>query len=398
MDASDLLRAVGRVRSLDRGDLRRAVARLRSVDRADVRLWLSRLRVDQLLGVLLLLGLAFLGFDLLRQLYNGSVTVSQFQRYLWAGIVVGLIYGLAGIGLSMTYSILRFANFSHGDLLTTGAFSGWSAAYVVAGWGTYDLGKLLLVRPNNDPPPGEIGMAIDSSPVAIVGGLVVAALVTVVIALAADRFVYRKLRRESAIALLIASVGVAFVLRYLLAFVFTTSNRSVPATPAEHTFELGVTSPTFDHHELTLVASAIVLMVLVHVLLQHTTLGTAMRAMADNRDLAKITGIPTERVVLATWVIGAALAGVAGYLIVLNTGTIVYTRGWTLLLPIFAGVILGGIGSIYGAMLGGLVIGIVSQVSIVWVPSNLTTAAAFLLMILILIFRPQGLLGGVETA
>jgi branched-chain amino acid transport system permease protein len=241
-------------------------------------------------------------------------------------------------------------------------------------------------------------MAIDSAPVAILGGIVLAAVLTVLVALAADRLVYRRLRKESAIALLIASVGVAFVLRYLIAFVFTTSNRSVPASAPEKTIDLWIASPTLDLHETTLVISAVVLMVAVHLMLQHTKLGTSMRAMADNRDLAKITGIPTERVVLATWVIGAALAGVAGYLIVLNTGTITYTRGWTLLLPIFAGVILGGIGSIYGAILGGLIIGIVDQIAIIWVPNRLTTAAAFFLMILILIFRPQGLLGGVETA
>ncbi|AGN01307.1 branched-chain amino acid ABC-type transport system, permease component [Salinarchaeum sp. Harcht-Bsk1] len=368
------------------------------MEASDVRRTLSRLRVEQVLGAILGLLLVFLVVDLFRQLLTGALDVSTLRRYVWQGIVVGLIYGLAGIGLSMTYSILRFANFSHGDLLTTGAFSGWASAYVIAGFGAYGLGDLLLVRPNNDPAPGQIGMAIDQEPIAILGGIAFAAVVTVLIALAADRLVYRRLRNESAIALLIASVGVAFVLRYLIAFVFTTSNRSVPASAPEETIDLGFVSTTVDLHELTLVTSAVVLMVAVHLMLQYTKLGKSMRAMADNRDLAKITGIPTERVVLATWVIGAALAGVAGYLIVLNTGTITYTRGWTLLLPIFAGVILGGIGSIYGAILGGLVIGIVDQVAIIWVPNRLTTAAAFLLMILILIFRPQGLLGGVETA
>jgi len=368
------------------------------MEASDVRRTLSRLRVEQVLGAIVAVLLLYLVVDLLRQLVTGTLSTSTLQQYLWRGIVVGLIYGLAGIGLSMTYSILRFANFSHGDLLTTGMFSGWSAAYVIAGFGAYNLGNLLLVRPNNDPTPGAVGMAIDSQPVAILGGIVVAALFTVAIALAADRLVYRRLRKQSSIALLIASVGVAFVLRYLIAFVFTRSNRAVPASAPETTLDIGIASTTVNLHEMTLVVSAIVLMVGVHLMLQHTKLGTSMRAMADNRDLAKITGIPTERVVLATWVIGAALAGIAGYLIVLNTGTITYTRGWTLLLPVFAGVILGGIGSVYGAILGGLIIGIVDEVAIIWLPNEMTMAAAFLLMIFILIFRPQGLLGGVETA
>lgn len=368
------------------------------MEASDVRRTLRRLRVDQVLGVIVGLVLVLLLLDLFRQLYTGTLDPSRFQRYLWQGIVVGLIYGLAGIGLSMTYSILRFANFSHGDLLTTGAFSGWSAAYVIAGFGTYELGNLLLLAPNNQPASGQIGMTITQRPLAILGGLVVAAVVTVLVALAADRLVYKRLREESAISLLIASVGVAFVVRYAIAFVFTRSRRAPPASPPEETIDLGVASPTVNVHQVTLVAGAVVLMALVHGLLQYTKLGTSMRAMADNRDLARITGIPTERVVFLTWIVGAALAGIAGFLILLTLPSLTYNKGWLLLLPIFAGVILGGIGSIYGAIAGGLIIGIVGQVANVWLPPSLTAAAGFMVMIMVLVFKPQGLFGGVETA
>ena len=126
-----------------------------------------------------------------------------------------------------------------------------------------------------------------------------------------------------------------------------------------------------------------------------------MRAMADNEDLARITGIPTERVVTATWIIGAGLAGVAGYMFVIWNGSLHWFQGWILLLPIFAAVILGGIGSIYGAIVGGLVIGLTMSLSVVWLPTNLQSlnrAAAFVIMIVVLLVRPEGIFAGRATA
>jgi branched-chain amino acid transport system permease protein len=149
---------------------------------------------------------------------------------------------------------------------------------------------------------------------------------------------------------------------------------------------------------VTLIVAAIGLMLGVHVLLQRTKLGKAMRAMADNEDLARVTGIPTERIITYTWAIGGGLAGISGYLIALNTGVLRFNLGWTLLLLIFAAVILGGIGSIYGAMGGGLVIGLAEQLSLVWIPSEFTTVAAFGVMILVLLFKPSGLFSGVTVA
>jgi branched-chain amino acid transport system permease protein len=154
-------------------------------------------------------------------------------------------------------------------------------------------------------------------------------------------------------------------------------------------------------HEVTIVLASLVLMAGVHLLLQRTTLGKAMRAMADNRDLAQVTGIPVERVIKTTWVLGGGLAGAAGYLIILTRGTIKFDVGWLLLLLIFAAVILGGIGSVYGAIVGGLVIGLASKVSLIWLTGEFSSFArpvAFGLMIFVLLFRPSGIFGGVETA
>ncbi len=327
--------------------------------------------------------------------FGGALSLTRFGGLLWNGIVIGLIIGLAGIGLSMTYSILSFANFSHGDLLTTGAFGGWAATYIVAAVGTIELGSLLVVRAAGSVSPADIGANIVQTPFAILVGIVVAAAVTIAVALVIDRLVYKPMRDRGGIALLIASIGVALALRYIIQFIFGSRNRGVTDTTGVRVELVGI---SVNLHQLTLVVAAIVLMIAMHLMLQRTKLGKAMRAMADNKDLALVTGIPTERVVRATWVIGGGLAGVAGYFVVLDRGVIGFNLGWFLLLLIFAAVILGGIGSIYGAIAGGLVIGITYNVVLIWIPSDFNEAAAFALMILVLLYRPDGIFKGVTTA
>ncbi|AHG03396.1 branched-chain amino acid ABC transporter permease [Halobacterium sp. DL1] len=353
---------------------------------------------------------------------------------MWNGVVIGLVIGLASIGLSLTYSILNFANFAHGDYLTAGAFSGWAVAYIIAGIGgaykigetavylltglgrdslqNADLVQLVLLRT----PPLDAGANIWLSPAAVVIGLVFAVALTILISLALDRVVYRPIRNADGISLLIASIGVAFGLRYLIALVFgnrrriVTSPEGLPSVNVAQVLadilpDAILSTPRapiiVDLHEVTLVAVAVVLMLGLHVLLQQTKLGKAMRAMADNRALAQVTGIPTEHVIRTTWIIGAGLTGAAGFLLVLSQGGLGFTTGWRLLLLIFAAVIMGGIGSIYGAIAGGLIIGLASRVSLIWLQGDLSAFAqptAFALMILILLFRPSGIFGGVKTA
>ncbi|MFC6724128.1 branched-chain amino acid ABC transporter permease [Halobium palmae] len=351
------------------------------------------------LGVVLavlLFGALFV--DLVGQLASGALSLSDVVLYAWRGIVNGLVIGLAGVGLSMTYSILNFANFAHGDYITSGAFVGWAVAWLVAGFGEYDLGSLLSLGIGGSVYAPDLGTSVFGAPLALVVGLVAAGVGTVVVALLIDKLVYEPMRGQDGIALLIASIGVAFILRYLIVFVWGTGVTSVSDGAGGFRPTVGGTTFNFGYHEITLVVCAVVLMLGVHVLLQRTKLGKAMRAMSDNEDLARVTGIPTERVITWTWVVGAGLAGVAGYLLILEAGTIAYNRGWILLLLIFAAVILGGIGSVYGAIFGGLVIGLTDSMSIIWISSDFTKAAAFGLMILILLFRPQGLFAGRTTA
>ena len=336
-------------------------------------------------------------FDLLWRLSTGALALSQLGTYLWDGLVVGLSIGLAGIGLSMTYSILNFANFSHGDYVTGGAFVGWSTTWLVAGAGQFDLATLAFIGRLST---RELGVSIAQTPFAIVAGVVVAALFTVGLSLVVDRLVYKPMRDEEGISLLIASIGVALALRYVVYIVWSQRTRGLTDAQSVPGFAvpLGDGAVEVGGHQLTLVVVSLALMVGVHLLLQRTKLGTAMRAMADNEDLARVTGIPTERVVRFTWIIGGGLAGAAGFLIALERGTMNYQFGWLLLLLIFAAVILGGIGSVYGAMFGGVVMGVAQNLSLVWLPPDLSTVAAFAVMIFVLLFKPSGLFSGVSTA
>ena len=329
-------------------------------------------------------------------LLGGSIPISQVARYVLDGLIVGLVIGLAGVGLSMTYSILSFANFAHGDYITTGAFSGWFAAYVVAFFTLNVEVPFRNVFLVNEPSL----VSVVNAPLALLIGLIASGVVTVAVVLVLDRIVYKPMRNKGGIPLLIASIGVALALRYAIVLVFATNTRGVTETSSIPSLRIPMIDGyvPLDAHEATLIVASVTLMFGVHFLLQRTKLGKAMRAMADNKDLAQVTGIPTERVVRTTWIIGGGLAGIAGFLIVLERGTLNYNIGWRLLLLIFSGVILGGIGSVYGAIGGGIVIGVASRLSLVWIPSDFARVVAFAVMILVLLYRPSGLFSGVKTA
>ena len=334
---------------------------------------------------------------------GGRLTFTRLGGGISRGIVIGLIIGLAGIGLSMTYSILNFANVSHGDLITVGAFSGWGVAYIILGWSfvaadpDVGIGRLFLIRTPGDVGFTELGASVLLSPGAIFVGLFAAAAFTALIALGVDRIVYKPMRDRSGISLLIVSIGVALILRYAIWFIYGTRERPVVSSQQTLYVFLPTGSVPINTHTGTIVVAGVLLMLGTHYLLQHTKLGTAMRAMSDNKDLAMVTGIPTERTITWTWLIGGSLAGAAGYLYILIR-TLNFDVGWLLLLLIFAAVILGGIGSIYGAIAGGLVIGLVFQLSPIWLGSDFNYVAAYMAMILVLLLRPEGIFKGVSTA
>jgi branched-chain amino acid transport system permease protein len=354
--------------------------------------WLpDRTRVRTVLFVAVL---ALLALDILRRLAGGSLAPALVTGYLWNGLVFGLVIGLAGIGLSLTYDLLGFANFAHGDYITASAFAGWGITYLVAGLGEFNPLNLLFLGVGDTVFPRDVGISVVNTPAAVLAGLVIAAVAGAVVALLFDRFVYQSMRKTGAIALLIASVGVAFTLRFLLVFLFTQDSFGLTVSAWRYGIEMPGGTVNISAPELLLVGVSAVAMVSVHLMLTRTKLGKAMRAMSANRDLARVTGIPSERIITATWVIGGALAGLAGFMIALFQGTITYQLGWTLLLLVFAGVIMGGIGSVYGAMVGGILIGLVTRVAQVWIPASFAEAMGFAVMVIVLLTRPGGIFGG----
>jgi branched-chain amino acid transport system permease protein len=296
-------------------------------------------------------------------------------EYVANGLVFSSIIVLASIGLSLVYSIANFANFAHGDTMTVGAYASLVVFGLVGGLGGSVLGL----------PYGFF--------VALVVGIVVAAVVAVV----TQKLVYEPLDIGS-IGLLITSIGVAFVYRALiqLGFGADTEEYGIQVLrPIEALLPYGI---RMTLHEVAIIVSAAILVAGLHALLQYTDLGRKMRAMADNPDLARVSGIRTDRVRLWTWVIGAGLAGAGGGFLGLYS-QLSPRMGFNILLVVFAAVILGGIGSVYGAMLGGLLIGMIDQMTPllgdVGIPigTEYSYAIAFVIMVAVLLVRPNGIAG-----
>jgi branched-chain amino acid transport system permease protein len=386
---------------------------------------LQQILRDNYLGIILSIVLLILLFDILSSLGNGTLTLSRLATFIWDGLIVGLALGLAGIGLSMTYSILGFANVAHGDTMTAGAFAGWGVVFLLFGFGDAPAGELLLLGVGGDLYASDLGISVFAQPLAVVVGILLTGAITAGFALGIDRYIFRPLRDADSLMVLIASVGSAFLIRYVIVFFYKPTQRSLviqPETAAIGTFNGfpvisagrqalqngdslfqlpfafgGGTSVLLqiDAHEILLVVVTVLLMIGLHLLLQRTTLGKSMRAMADNEDLARSRGIPTERVIRWTWLIGGSTTGIAGFLIVLERGTMSFQFGWLLLLLIFAAVVLGGIGSIYGAIVGGIIVGLTTTISLIWLPeATFARPFAFVIMIVVLLIRPKGLFGG----
>ncbi|MCP5080876.1 MAG: branched-chain amino acid ABC transporter permease [Alphaproteobacteria bacterium] len=286
--------------------------------------------------------------------------------YFIPGLLLGSIYALGAIGITMTFVILRFANFAHGESMTLGVYFAWSLVQIT-GW------HPLVVMP-------------------------IAMILTVLYALSIDRLFYKPLRNAPVVMLVVASFGLMLMTRSVIQFFWGVQLKSV--LPGIQKPILVMDYLRISPKHMMIMASALVLMFAVHYLLTYTKIGKAMRAMSDSPELAKLTGIDTEKVVVATWVVGAALACAAGVFLAIDTH--VETRmGFKLLLPMFAAAILGGVGRPYGALVGGLIIGLAEEISSYpfigtepLLNPGYKAGVAFAIMIGILIWRPSGLFKG----
>jgi neutral amino acid transport system permease protein len=279
------------------------------------------------------------------------------------GIALGSIIALGAVGLTLTYGILRLSNFAHGDYMTLGAFVAW----------TLNVSKIPVLSN-------------------IWVSLVVGIVATVGVALLAEAVLWKRMRRVRATAttLVIISIGLALFLRngILLIYGGDAKRYDLPVSAAIDLFGLKI-----KFYNLVVLGLAVLAIAGLHFLLQNTKIGKAMRAVADDIDLARVTGINVERVVLWTWIISASLTGLGGQMYGLVTN-VRPDMGWFLIMPMFAAVTLGGIGNPYGAIAGAFIIGIAQEVSVPYVGSQYKLAIALILMVLTLLFRPQGLFKG----
>lgn len=335
------------------------------------------------------------------------------------GVVFGGIIALAAIGLTLVYGILKLSNFAHGDLLTLGAYLVFAfntfydpgaaataaqvTAVVLVAWLLADRFKLHTLKRHEMLGVGAVaavllllsfvpGIGEAALGTRFVLGGVLAMVWTAAFLAALDRVLWKPLRNQGAgtVTLIITSIGLALLIRNALGMVFGTSIHSYdrPISPPMELFGFRITTVQI----WTLVVAALVV-VGIHVLLRYTRFGKALRAVSDDPALARISGIDVDRMVVYVWLLSGALAALAGILLALNIN-INTNLGWQLILPIFAAVILGGVGSVYGALLGAMTISIAMEVSVAWLPdSGYRFAVGFAILIVTMLVRPQGILG-----
>ena len=309
---------------------------------------------------------------------------TQFGQFAVDGVTLGSVYALIALGYSMIYGILKLLNFAHGDVFMVGAFIGY---YVLTAFGGSDGA---------------------TAPVAVIVIAMFAAgmLGCGFLGIAIERFAYRPLRNAPRIAPLISALGVSFVLENAAVIIFGGRAKNYDVFALGGNARALIPGPLFSHAiviggvrivlvRIIVIASAALLMVLLWVVVRWTRFGKAMRATAFDREAASMMGIETDRVIMSTFFLGSALAGAAGVMVGLYLGNINTYMGFIAGLKAFTAAVIGGIGSIPGAMVGGLLIGLSESYAIGYAPqgSVFVDLYVFALLIAVLIIRPTGLFG-----
>jgi len=293
--------------------------------------------------------------------------VPEFLQQLVNGVTLGCVYALIALGYTMVYGILRLINFAHGDVYMLGAFFGYFAARAIGAAQNPDPGKALLV------------LVIAMAGCAIVGVLI-------------ERLAYRPVRRSSRLAALITAIGVSLLLENGGLLLFGADPKFFPQVVVARNISLGG-GVTISNQQLIILAVSIVLMVVLRLIVMHTRVGRAMRAVSFSHTAAALMGISVDRIITFTFLIGSMLAAAAGVLVALQNPKIDPYMGILPGLKAFVAAVLGGIGSIPGAVLGGIVMGIAEVMVVGYLSPTYRDAIAFVLLIVILLVRPAGILG-----
>ncbi|HEU5310413.1 MAG TPA: branched-chain amino acid ABC transporter permease [Candidatus Eisenbacteria bacterium] len=294
--------------------------------------------------------------------------MQELLQQLANGIAWGSIYALIALGYTMVYGILRLINFAHGDVYMVGAFAAfYLARWTGAGGADATLGSALLV---------------------LLGAMAICALLGVLIEL----FAYRPVRKSSRLTALITAIGVSLLLENLGIRIFGADPKFFPQLIPPRRVEL-MHGVVVTNHQITVVLVSILLMVGLTLFIHRTKTGKAMRAVAFNRDAASLMGIPVNRIITVTFAIGSALAAAAGVLVGLTNPRIEPLMGIMPGIKAFVAAVLGGIGSIPGAVIGGLLMGVSEYLVVGYISSTYRDAIAFIILILVLLLKPAGLLG-----
>jgi branched-chain amino acid transport system permease protein len=292
--------------------------------------------------------------------------MEEWLQYTVNGLTAGSFYALVALGYTMVYGVIRLINFAHGDFYMVGAFVGWS----VLGWmgGTHwPVAVVLLIA------------------------LAFSIVATGALGVLSARVVYQPLLRAPRLSILISALGLSLALEYGVEGLYGAGFESYPSYLAGQAFSLGGVSVTVA--QTGVFAAGLLLMTVLHLFVQQTPLGTAMRALAMDQDAARLMGINVERVILLTFLIGSSLAAAAGFMTGLYYGQINFLMGFLLGLRAFTAAVLGGIGNLPGAMVGGLLIGLLESYASGYVSGAWKDAAVFGALIAILVVRPSGIFG-----
>ena len=295
--------------------------------------------------------------------------MQELFQQLANGIAWGSIYALIALGYTMVYGTLRLINFAHGDVYMVGAFAAYFLARAL-GVGTVTSASPLMAA------------------LVLLGSMAICAGLGVLIEL----FAYRPVRKSSRLTALITAIGVSLLLENAGILIFGPDPKFFPQVIAPKTIQLAE-GVLVTNHQIMVVVVAVFLTIALTLFIQRTRTGKAMRAVAFNRDAASLMGIPVDRIITITFAIGSALAAAAGFLVALTNPKIEPLMGIMPGIKAFVAAVLGGIGSIPGAMIGGLLMGISEYLVVGYVSSTYRDAIAFVILIIVLLLRPAGLLG-----
>lgn len=341
--------------------------------------WLRRATaVEWFLLALRIVVVAVVGSGFVAGLVHPRYGRSEWFSFLAFGLTIGAIYALIALGYTMVYGILRMVNFAHGDVFMFGAYAGC----------------FTLIACNRN------GLLAADPALCFVLALAACIVVSGAIAILAERIAYRPFRRGRTLAPLISTLGFSFVLEYSARGMFGAQNKAFPSIPLIDG-ELVVAGFSLPRSQVVVVLAALLTMMALTLIVMRTKIGTAMRAVAEDKDAATLMGIDVDRVIVFTFALGGAMAGVAGLLYGLVFKQISFFMGFFLGVKGFGAAILGGIGNIPGAMLGGFALGLVESLGPalfleglgVTAPYQLRDAIAYTMLVMVLIFRPRGLLG-----